>query len=72
MKEAKREGKRAWVAYDTLLIEGHQVQQKGFAGDDLSVLSWGIQSLTQAKKESEDFVRTLTKYDICFLHESWC
>ncbi|XP_052212302.1 uncharacterized protein LOC127831372 [Dreissena polymorpha] len=27
MKEAKREGKRAWLAYDTLFIDGHPVQQ---------------------------------------------
>ncbi|KAH3781904.1 hypothetical protein DPMN_159813 [Dreissena polymorpha] len=71
MKEARSQGKKAWIAYDTLFVDGKPVRDKECVGDELRVLSWNVHGLTALKRDSVDFINIVAKHDIIFLYETW-
>ena len=71
VREHRSKGDTAWIAYDTLYVNGRPVREQGYDGDELSILSWNINGLSSEKKESSDFVNVIFENDLCFLYESW-
>ena len=71
MKEARRDGDNAWLAYDTLYVNGRAVKDWEFAEGELNILSWNVNGLTSTRKDDDEFVNILSKYDLIFLYETW-
>ena len=38
---------------------------------ELNILSWNVNGLTSTKKDDDEFVNILSKYDLIFLYETW-
>ena len=58
----------------TLFIDGkpfREEEKQGFVEDELCVISWNVNGLSDEKKCNGDFRKIVNNYDIVFLYETW-
>ncbi|KAH3735825.1 hypothetical protein DPMN_042383 [Dreissena polymorpha] len=70
-KEERAKGKRSWIAYEALYVDGRPVRDYGHDGEEIIIISWNVTDLTDCKKSNPSFVNSLSEHDICLMYESW-
>jgi len=71
VKEDRLAGRKAWVLYDTLFVDGKPGRDAYDGPDGLRYLVWNCNGLSASKREDQNFISLFLQHDIIILTESW-